>query len=132
MPSKVIFDSPELLDETLVPLTDACNFFPVPCTRPTLERWIRGGSRGIVLESVLLCGKRYVSKEGIDRFLRNQLHIAPDKSTTRRSGMSKKEIEAKAKKYGLPKPQKNQFVKKVTAQKYFLKIGGESTGCPSE
>ena len=80
MASKVILDSPEILDESLVSLTEACHCFPVRCSRPAIERWIRHGSRGIVLESVLVCGKRYTSHEAIDRFIRCQLRIEP--STT--------------------------------------------------
>ena len=66
MASRVIFDTPELLDETLVSLTEACRCFPVKCSRAALERWMRRqGNRGIVLESILVCGKRYTSKEAI-------------------------------------------------------------------
>ena len=80
MTSKVILNSPEILDESLVNLTEACQCFPGRCSRPAVERWIRHGSRGIVLESVLICGKRYTSREAIDRFIRGQLQAKP--STT--------------------------------------------------
>ena len=73
MRSKIIVDSPELLKEDLCTLVDACKAFPVPCSRPAVERWMRTGSRGIVLETVSICGRRYTSKEAIERFIRRQL-----------------------------------------------------------
>ena len=101
MGSKVILDSPALLEETLVTLTEACHCFPVRCSRSAVERWIRRGGRGTVLESVLICGKRYTSKEAIGRFLRGQLHVEADRPEPKKSSKSKKEIEAACKKYGL-------------------------------
>lgn len=105
MTSKVIYDSPALLEETLVTLTEACRCFPVRCSRSTVERWIRRGGRGAALESVLICGKRYTSKEAIDRFLRSQLHVEADRPEPKRGSRSKKEIERAAHDFGLPKPQ---------------------------
>ena len=104
MASKVIFDSPQLLDETLVPLAEAGRYFPVPCSRPSLERWVRAGTRGVVLESVLLCGKRYVSKEGIARFLYNQLQTESARRGPTPKRMSNKELEEARKKFNLPEP----------------------------
>jgi len=104
MPSKVIFDSPALLDESLVSVADACELFPVPCSRQVLERYIRQGSRGVVLESILLCGRRWTSREAIDRFVRNQLHVVPDRPEPRKGHKSKREIADACRKFGLPKP----------------------------
>ena len=104
MASKVILDSPGILGETLVTLTEACSCFPLRCARPTLERWIRRGSRGVVLESVLVCGKRVTSKEAIDRFVRNQLQIEPDRATPKQVGMFHKDIVAATRRFGLPEP----------------------------
>ena len=101
MSSRIILDSPEILDETLLTLTEACRYFPVRCSRPAVERWIRQGSRGVVLESALVCGKRYTSKQAIDRFLRNQLRTEPDKAPPQRS-MTKKELEEASRRYRLP------------------------------
>lgn len=76
MASKTIVDSPALLNETLLTIPEACQRFPHgPFSRSTLEQWIRTGSRGAVLESVYFCGKRWVSEEGISRFLRNQQRL---------------------------------------------------------
>jgi hypothetical protein len=102
--SKTIFDEPALLEESLVNLTEACKCFPVKCSRPALERWLRLGSRGAILESILICGKRYTSKEAIDRFIRNQLYIEADRTPPRRGNKSKKEIDAAACRFGLPEP----------------------------
>lgn len=106
MGSKTIFDSPDLLDESLVSLTAACKCFPVKCSRPAIERWIRKGSRGTVLETVLICGRRHTSKEAIHRFCRNQLQIEPERCTPKRSDMSRKDIETAARRFRLPVPQR--------------------------
>jgi len=83
--SRTIFDEPALLDETLVSLSEACRLFPRTVARPTLERWLRKGSKGVKLESVLVCGRRMVSREAIDRFVRNQLRTESDKPALQRS-----------------------------------------------
>jgi hypothetical protein len=104
MGSKMIFDAPELLAETLITLSAACECFPVKCSRPTLERWLRQGSRGTILESILICGKRYTSQEAIDRFVRGQLRVEADRPAPKRGNKSKKDIEAAARRFGLPEP----------------------------
>lgn len=104
MGSKIILDSPALLDESLVTLTEACRLFPVPCSRPAIERWIRRGSQGVILESVLVCGRRMTSKAAIDRFVRAQLHVEAEHPTLPKGGMSKSAIAEASKKYRLPEP----------------------------
>ena len=104
MASKQILDSPGLLEEELISLTEACQCFPVRCSRAALERWVRRGSRGANLETVLVCGRRYTSQEAIDRFVRNQLQVEPERAATKRGNKSKKEIVEATKKYGLPEP----------------------------
>ena len=103
MASKTIFDSPELLDETLVPLTAACKFFPVKCSRTSIERWARKGSRKVTLETVLLGGRRYTSREAIKRFVRSQLQTEAARPAPTRE-MSKKDITTRARRLGLPEP----------------------------
>jgi hypothetical protein len=105
MPSKTIFDTPDLIDETLVSRTEACKEFPVTCSLSAIERWWRKGSRGVVLESVLICGKRYTSKEAIARFIRGQLQVEAERPAPTRGTMSKKDVEAAARRFGLPEPQ---------------------------
>ena len=104
MGSKIIFDSPGLLDETLVSLTAACKCFPVKCSRPALERWARRGSRGAILETILICGKRYTSREAIDRFVRNQLQTEPERASVVKHTKSKRELAEASKRFGLPEP----------------------------
>ena len=65
--SKTIVDCPQIFGEELLNLADACKCFPAKCSRATLERWLRRGSRGVVLESVSIGGRRFVSREGINR-----------------------------------------------------------------
>lgn len=110
MASRTILDSPDLLDESLVSLTAACKSFPVKCSRAAIERWARKGARGTVLETVLVCGRRYTSMEAIDRFVRNQLQIEPERVPPKRIGMSPKDIEAAARRFGLPAPQESSNV----------------------
>ena len=101
--SKIIFDEPKLLDETLVSLTEACKLFPRTVARPTIERWLRKGSRGVKLESVLVAGRRMVSVEAVNRFIRNQLHTEPEKAPPQRT-MPKANLAAASRKYNLPEP----------------------------
>ena len=105
MASKVILDSPELLAENLVTLTAACGLFPVRCSRPAVERWIRRGSRGVVLESILVCGKRFTSREAIDRFVRNQFQTGQEIAASKIARKSKKEIADATKRFRLPEPE---------------------------
>lgn len=80
MESKTIVDSPALLGETLLALSEAHQYFPIQCSRQAVERWVRLGIRGVVLESALICGKRYTSREAIERFIRGQFQAEADHS----------------------------------------------------
>lgn len=107
--SNVIFDCPEILSETVIELTKATKEFPIPCSRPTLERWMRKGCRGIRLETVKIGGKRYTSKEAIQRFLIRQQRIGPDEAPApTKKSMSKKEIAEKSKRFNLPEPEEKK------------------------
>jgi hypothetical protein len=66
--TSTIISSPHLLSETLVPVAEACEEFPVRNSRQTLERWMRGGCRGVILESVTIGFRRFTSKEAIAVF----------------------------------------------------------------
>jgi len=103
MGSKIILDAERLLEETLITLSEACSEFPGDgCSRPALERWMRKGIRGEILESVLVCGRRYTSREAVARFIRNQLHTEPERSPPKRGSYSEREIDERAKRLGLP------------------------------
>lgn len=64
-----IITNPDLATETLIPVSQAGKYFPVPVARPTIERLMRVGKNGICLESIMIGGRRYVSEEGIARFV---------------------------------------------------------------
>jgi len=104
MASRMIFDTPALLDETLVLLTAASKCFPGNPSQSAVQRWMRRGSRGAILETILLCGRRYTSKEAIARFIRAQLRVEAERSAPARGTMSKKDVEAAARRFGLPEP----------------------------
>ena len=89
MRSKIILDSVRLLEEELLTLSQACKHFPVRCSRSAMERWLRRGSRGVVLESVLIAGRRYTTRQAIERFIRSQLQTEPERSTPIRGTLSK-------------------------------------------
>jgi|GEM_PF-648450 len=61
--------------ETLVSFSDARSAFPGIDRRlslATLHRWRLHGVRGVRLETVLIGGLRYTSREAIDRFIQAQ------------------------------------------------------------
>lgn len=70
----------DMKSEKLVPVLDAVNFVPRPGGRPlhisTLYRWINTGVRGVRLESVVLGGGRYTSREAVERFCRGTTEAA--------------------------------------------------------
>jgi hypothetical protein len=106
--SKSIKNSPHLINESLVQLAEACDFFPVKCSRQTLERWLRRGSRGVLLESVTIGSRRYTSKEAIARFLSDQAgaktenNISYASRSYNGSRMTEQEIIEKSRQHGLP------------------------------
>ena len=55
--------------ETLIPIAEAARHIPGRPHRGTVWRWLQSGVRGVVLESVLIGGRRYTSTEAIRRFL---------------------------------------------------------------
>ena len=104
--SAIITNSPHLIDESLVQLADACKHFPVKCSRQTLERWLRRGSRGVLLESVTIGSRRFTSIEAIARFLSAQAsgqtggHTPIVKCSHYAERMSEQEIGKKSQEYG--------------------------------
>lgn len=101
MPAKIT-NSLRLIDETLIPIADAPKQFPVKSSRQTLERWLRRGCRGVLLESITIGFRRFTSKEAISRFLSAQAG-AQHKSHLHSGGrMSDEDIAKKSREYGLP------------------------------
>lgn len=66
---KVPVTNPDLMHETLIPVSRAGRYFPVPISRPTVERLMRHGKDGVVLESLVISNRRYISIEAIERFI---------------------------------------------------------------
>ena len=59
-----------ILSETLVRLSEAPQLIPSRPSPRTVWRWVLRGSRGRRLETVLIGGSRFTSREAIERFLR--------------------------------------------------------------
>lgn len=55
--------------EQLVTLSQAAKLFPKPPHIATLHRWRMKGVRGVQLQTILIGGLRYTSKEAITRFI---------------------------------------------------------------
>ncbi len=60
-----------LLDEELVSLREACSLFPgrKNLSPVMIQQWRSRGVFGICLETMLIGGRRFTSKEAIGRFL---------------------------------------------------------------
>jgi hypothetical protein len=108
--SNMITNSPRLINETLVPLEKANDHFPDERSRQSYERWMRFGCRGVILESVTIGSRRYLSVEGIARFLSGQAgaKIGEEQPPCIRrphngaGRMTEQEITAKSREHGLP------------------------------
>lgn len=59
----------DVTNERLITITEASQRVPGRPGVSTVWRWISAGCRGVVLESVLIGGKRYTSQEAIERFI---------------------------------------------------------------
>jgi hypothetical protein len=95
----------KLLDEVLIPIAEAVKELPVRnVSRACLERWMRQGVNGTVLESVRIANRRYTSKEALRRFIIRSQTPQPQAAPAF-SAMSKKELAEKSKKFGLPEPE---------------------------
>lgn len=87
--------------EELIHFHDAVNSFPgrKPCLQ-TLHRWRLRGVRGTKLETCIIGGLRYTSKEAITRFIEAQnAGDAPSVAATaaqrtKRSAAARQELEA--------------------------------------
>ena len=55
--------------EQLLTAKQACEVFPTPVSMPTVWRWMLKGTRGVVLESIRIGGRRYTSVEACSRFI---------------------------------------------------------------
>jgi len=71
----------DIFAESLLPLSQAPSLLPGRVHRSTLERWRMRGRRGVKLETVLVGGIRYTSKEALSRFV-NGVTAAADGAET--------------------------------------------------
>lgn len=60
---------PDFSSETACPLKQAAKLFPHPPSLQTLWRWASRGVRGVTLETFRQGGKRFTTREAVDRFL---------------------------------------------------------------
>jgi hypothetical protein len=102
-----IREFPELVKETLVPLGNLDEHYPVPISRPSAERAWRKGRFGVRLETIFLNGKRYTSIEAISRYINRTQRTGDEIPSAQTPSMSKRDIVAARKKYNLPPSGKN-------------------------
>ena len=81
-----IREFPELAGETLVPLSKLGEHFPVPISRPSIERLWRKGRLGVRLETIFLNGKRYSSVEALTRFIEQTQRTGDELTATPPTG----------------------------------------------
>jgi hypothetical protein len=116
MASKQIIDHPEILDDgaLLLNLTEAAKHIPTRPSRSTVERFVRRGSRGVKLATVMVGGRRYTTATAIRQFFFFLQHTEPEPAQTesRRGSLSKKDIAEACKKYKLPEPLPRQAADK--------------------
>jgi hypothetical protein len=62
--------------EELLTMAEASEALPSRPTRETLWRWRTFGIHGVKLSTVLICAKRYTSREEIQRFVQASTRAA--------------------------------------------------------
>ena len=91
-----------ILSEQTVTLTEASRIFPGRPHSSTLWRWHQRGCRGIRLETAVIGGRRYTSREAIERFIgrtteaRNGAPVNFKPSRQRQAEIAKAEAELEA------------------------------------
>lgn len=102
-----IREYPELASETLVPLSKLSEHFPVPISRPSIERLWRRGRLGVRLETIFLNGRRYSSVEAIARYIEQTQRTGDEVPAAPVHAMPKRDLEAARQKYNLPPAGRN-------------------------
>ena len=59
----------DVKSEKLVPIDNGHTLYPIRPSKGTVRRHAQRGCRGVLLETVLVGGKRYTSQSAVDRFL---------------------------------------------------------------
>ena len=57
-------------EESLLSLGDAAKTLPNSPHISTVWRWVNRGVRGVVLETIVIAGRRFTSREALQRFVR--------------------------------------------------------------
>ena len=84
----------ELDGHKLVSLPEAAALLPGRPHLSSLHRWMRRGVRGIRLETVLIGGRRFTSREALQRFV-DAVSVAGNGASPARSVVSMEPICAK-------------------------------------
>jgi hypothetical protein len=86
------------LSEQLLTLSAAARDLPGPSGRglhvSTLWRWMQRGIRGVRLETCMIGGTRYTSREALERFVARTTAAADDAVPTIRTPKQQRSIEA--------------------------------------
>ena len=99
MPMSQIFTNPDVLSESVIPLNDVVKYLPFQTSIATVQRWIRRGASGAVLETARMGSRRFTSKEAVQRFLVAQNEPVKPQAAPPKSPMSKRDLDAKTRKY---------------------------------
>ena len=97
-----IREYPALANETLVPLSKLGEYYPVPISRPSIERLWRKGRFGIRLETIFLNGRRYSSIQAIERYIERTQRTGDEAPSVPTASMPKRDLDAARQKYNLP------------------------------
>ena len=73
----------DILSETAIPIAEAPKHTPGRPHSATIWRWWQKGIKGIKLETYLCGGRRFTSKEAIERFIRGTTAARNGPSTDR-------------------------------------------------
>jgi len=78
----------DVRQDTLLALSDVCRRFPgraggKPLHYETVRLWALTGRRGVVLETLIVGGRRYTSEEALERFIA-ALNASADRPAPRR------------------------------------------------
>jgi hypothetical protein len=80
----------DIESEQLITFAEASKTLPGRPNVATLWRWRTSGVRGVKLESILCCGKRWTSREKLQLFLELSTAVADGKSIPTRTNRQRK------------------------------------------
>lgn len=93
---------PDVLEETVITLDEVRNHLPRGgISRSGVERWIRKGTRGAILESACIGNRRYTSVEAVQRFLERSNRPKAEEGKPAFPRRTRAELERKKKELGL-------------------------------